>query len=115
MWYNGKKKRPGCIRSPSIYLTTFYENGLRLNRIALLRGKASANDVYEITRQNDCVLLKLSAMNMEKIARAAGHFKGRFVVKAGRDVPHIEVRLLKGEKQLSLIERIFDYMEESDK
>ena len=54
-------------------------------------------------------------MNMEKIARAAGHFKGRFVVKAGRDVPHIEVRLLKGEKQLSLIERIFDYMEESDK
>ncbi len=86
-----------------------------LIRIALLRGKASANDVYEITRQNDCVLLKLSAMNMEKIARAAGHFKGRFVVKAGRDVPHIEVRLLKGEKQLSLIERIFDYMEESDK
>lgn len=83
-----------------------------LIRIALLRGKASANDVYEITRQNDSVLLKLSAMNMEKIARAAGHFKGRFVVKAGRDVPYIEVRLLKGEKQLSLIERIFDYMDE---
>lgn len=84
-----------------------------LIRIALLRGKASANDVYEITRQNDSVLLKLSAMNMEKIARAAGHFKGRFVVKAGRDVPYIEVRLLKGEKQLSLIERIFDYMDEA--
>lgn len=84
-----------------------------LIRIALLRGKASANDVYEITRQNDSVLLKLSAMNMERIARAAGHFKGRFVVKAGRDVPYIEVRLLKGEKQLSLIERIFDYMDET--
>ncbi len=83
-----------------------------LIRIALLRGKASANDVYEITRQNDCVHLKLSAMNMEKIARAAAHFKGRFVVKAGRDVPYIEVRLLKGEKQLAIIERIFDYMEE---
>lgn len=86
-----------------------------LIRIALLRGKASANDVYEITRQNDCVHLKLSAMNMEKIARAASHFKGRFVVKAGRDVPYIEVRLLKGEKQLSIIERIFDYMEETVK
>ncbi|EDP20662.1 hypothetical protein FAEPRAM212_03459 [Faecalibacterium prausnitzii M21/2] len=35
VWYNGKKKRPGCIRSPGIHLTTFNENGLRLNRIAL--------------------------------------------------------------------------------
>ena len=33
VWYNGKKKRPGC--GPGIYLTTFYKNGLRLNRIAL--------------------------------------------------------------------------------
>lgn len=42
MWYNGKKKRPGCIRSPGIYLTTFYENGLRLNRIALSKKSDSA-------------------------------------------------------------------------
>lgn len=48
-----------------------------LIRIALLRGKASANDVYEITRQNDCVLLKLSAMNMEKIARCRRAFQGQ--------------------------------------
>ena len=42
MWYNGKKKRPGCIRSPGIYLTTFYENGLRLNLIALSKKSDSA-------------------------------------------------------------------------
>ena len=42
MWYNGKKKRPGCIRSPGIYLTTFYENGLRLNRVALSKKSDSA-------------------------------------------------------------------------
>ena len=42
MWYNGKKKRPGCIRSPGIHLTTFYENSLRLNRIALSKKSDSA-------------------------------------------------------------------------
>lgn len=42
VWYNGKKKRPGCIRSPGIHLTTFYENGLRLNRIALSKKSDSA-------------------------------------------------------------------------
>ena len=42
VWYNGKKKRPGCIRSPGIYLTTFYENGLRLNRVALSKKSDSA-------------------------------------------------------------------------
>lgn len=42
MWYNGKKKRPGCIRSPGLHLTTFYENGLRLNRIALSKKSDSA-------------------------------------------------------------------------
>ena len=40
MWYNGKKKRPGC--GPGIYLTTFYKNGLRLNRIALSKKSDSA-------------------------------------------------------------------------
>ena len=38
----GKRKRPGCIRSPGIYLTTFYENGLRLNRVALSKKSDSA-------------------------------------------------------------------------
>lgn len=42
VWYNGKKKRPGCIRSPGIHLTTFYKNGLRLNRIALSKKSDSA-------------------------------------------------------------------------
>ena len=40
VWYNGKKKRPGC--GPGIYLTTFYKNGLRLNRIALSKKSDSA-------------------------------------------------------------------------
>ena len=46
MWYNGKK-RPGCIRSPGIHLTTFYENGLRLNRIALSKKSDSAEHLSQ--------------------------------------------------------------------
>src|SRR5699024_10146431 len=37
-----EKKKPGCIRSPGIHLTTFYKNGLRLNRIALSKKSDSA-------------------------------------------------------------------------
>lgn len=44
VWYNGKKKRPGCIRRPGIHLTTFYANGLRLNRVALSKKSDSAEN-----------------------------------------------------------------------
>ena len=58
MWYNGKKKRPGCIRSPGIYLTTFYENGLRLNRVALSKKSDSAEypsqTAYVLEQISDC-------------------------------------------------------------
>ncbi len=85
-----------------------------LIRIALLRGKAARHDVYEITMQSDRIIFKISNLDMEKIALAAAHFKGRFVVSAGGGKPNISVRLLKGENRLGLIQRVLDYMDGND-
>ncbi|MBQ8015403.1 MAG: transcription-repair coupling factor [Clostridia bacterium] len=83
-----------------------------LIRIALLRGKAARHDIYEITMQSDRVIFKINSLDMERVARASAHFKGRFVVSAGGGKPHIAVRLLKGENRLGLIQRVLDYMDE---
>ena len=48
---------------------------------------------------------------MEKISRASGHFKGRFVVAAGAGKPYIAVKLLKGENRLGMIQRVLDFMD----
>lgn len=82
-----------------------------LIRIALLRGKAARHDIYEITMQSDRIIFKISSLDMEKIALASSHFKGRFVVSAGGGKPQISVRLLKGENRLGLIQRVLDYMD----
>ena len=83
-----------------------------LIKIALLRGKAARHDIYEITMQSDRVIFRINVLDMEKIALASAHFKGRFVVSAGGGKPHIAVRLLKGERRLGLVERVLDYMDE---
>ena len=83
-----------------------------LIKIALLRGKASRHDIYEITMQSDRLIFRISQLDMEKIAMVSAHFKGRFVVSAGNGKPHIAVKLLKGENRLNLIERVLDYMDE---
>lgn len=83
-----------------------------LIKIALLRGKAARHDVYEITTQGDRLILKISQLDMEKVAKASAHLKGRFVVSAGGGKPHLAVKLLKGENRLNLIERVLDYMDE---
>ena len=83
-----------------------------LIKIALLRGKAARHDIYEITNQADRLIFKISKLDMEKIAKASAHFKGRLVVSAGGGKPHIAVKMLKGENRLNLIDRVLDYMDE---
>jgi len=83
-----------------------------LIKIALLRGKAARHDIYEITSQADKIIFRIGSLDMNKIASAAIHFKGRFVVSAGGGKPHIAVKQLKGENRLNLIERVLDYMDE---
>jgi hypothetical protein len=68
VWYNGKK-RPGCIRSPGIHLTTFYENGLRLNRIALSKKSDSAEHLsqtayvlYDVQKRGKIAVLLVRAV-----------------------------------------------------
>lgn len=84
-----------------------------LIRIALLRGKATRHNIYEITTQADRLIFRISSLDMDKISRAASHLKGRLTVSPGNGKPHIAVKMLKGEKQLGLIERVLDYMDEA--
>lgn len=86
------------------------ESVLGLVKIALLRGKAIKQDVYEIGSKGDRLLLYIDKLDMEKISKAAPHFKGRLVISSAGGRPHIQVRLLPGEKQLGLLERVLDYM-----
>ncbi|MCQ2475195.1 MAG: transcription-repair coupling factor [Clostridia bacterium] len=84
-----------------------------LIRIALVRGMASRHNIFEISSQGDRVIFKISALNMNEIAAASEHFKGRMTVSPGNGQPHIAVRTLKGENKLSLIERVLEYMDET--
>lgn len=87
------------------------EGARGLIKIALLRGKAARTGVYEITSKGDRIILKLSSLDMEKIALVSPRFKGRFVIGAGGGKPYVSIRPLKGENRLSLIERALDYMD----
>lgn len=83
-----------------------------LIKIALLRGKAARHDIYEITVQGERLILRINQLNMEKVAKASTHLKGRFIVSAGNGKPHLAVKMLKGENRLNLIDRVLDYMDE---
>ncbi len=84
-----------------------------LVRIALLRGRAAANNVYEIRKNGDRLILLISDIDMDVVRALAAHLKGRVTVSAGNGKPFIGVRMLRGEKQLSLLERVFEFMDEA--
>lgn len=83
---------------------------LGLVKIALLRGKAIKQDIYEIGRENDKLVLYIETLDMEKISRVTPHLKGRMVISSSGGRPHISIKLLRDEKQLGLLERVLDYM-----
>lgn len=77
--------------------------------VSLLRGTAVNQGVYEIGRSNDRLLLYIEDLNMTKITRLAKKMHGRITVSAkGR--PHISVRLLPGDEQLAILNKVFDTM-----
>ncbi len=84
-----------------------------LIRIALLRGIATRHSIYEITSDGDKIIFSISALNMNEIAAASDHFKGRMTVSPGNGKPNISVKTLKGESKLNLIERVLEYMDEA--
>ncbi|MBQ4245427.1 MAG: hypothetical protein II702_10995, partial [Clostridia bacterium] len=58
-------------------------------------------------------ILLISDIDMDVVRALAAHLKGRVTVSAGNGKPFIGVRMLKGEKQLSLLERVFEFMDEA--
>ena len=50
---------------------------------------------------------------MDIIRFLAANLKGRITVSAGNGKPHIGVRMVKGEKQLAVLERVFRLMDEA--
>ncbi len=84
-----------------------------LIKIALLRGRAIKNDVYEIKRSADRLVLYISDIDMAVVSSLASHLKGRVTISAANGKPHIMVKMLKEENQLSLLQRIFKYMDEA--
>ncbi len=81
-----------------------------LIKIALLRGKAVRCGIYEIGRKSDKLILYLNSLDMDMVATLTPHFKGRMVISASGGRAHISVKLLRDEKQLSLLERVLSYM-----
>lgn len=80
-----------------------------LVRIALLRGKAVQNDVYEVARQGDKLLLRINSLQMPRVAALAQRLPGRVTVSAAGK-PHIAIALRKGEKQLDVLEQALEMM-----
>lgn len=86
-----------------------------LVRIALLRGRAIANNVNEVKRSGDKLVLYINDLDMDVVSSLASHLKGRVTVSAGKGRPYISVRMLREEKQLSLLNRVLGFMEEGRK
>ena len=71
--------------------------------IALLRARAAAAGITEITQKDGAILLSLATMDFAAISAccAEAQFKGRIFFSAGK-VPMLSVKLKKGEDALKL-------------
>ncbi len=76
-----------------------------LIEIALLRRKASALGIYEITELGDCFVLRVNAVTGEQVERLMPAFGKRIVLKA-EEKPFYEVKAFKGQTKAQLIEEI---------
>ena len=76
---------------------------MNLIAIALLRARAAAAGITEITQKDGAVLLSLSTMDFAAISAccAEAQFKGRIFFSAGK-VPMLSVKLKKAEDPLKL-------------
>ena len=76
---------------------------MNLIAIALLRARAAAAGITEITQKDGAILLSLATMDFAAISAccAEAQFKGRIFFSAGK-VPMLSVKLKKGEDALKL-------------
>ncbi|HZK38650.1 MAG TPA: transcription-repair coupling factor, partial [Clostridia bacterium] len=74
--------------------------------VALIRGAAVAQGVYEIGQQADMLLLYIEDLDLNKVNRLAQRLRGRIKVRSAAK-PHIAVSMLSTDDQLELLTRIF--------
>ena len=55
----------------------------------------------------------INDFDMDVIRYLAANLKGRVTVSAGNGRPHIGVRMVKGDKQLNVLEKVFRLMDEA--
>lgn len=83
-----------------------------LIEVALLRGKAAALGINEISQQNDKILIFPEILDMEQVAVLAQELRGRVMVSAGKR-PYITVRLAKGQRPTDTIREVTDVLSRS--
>ncbi len=75
---------------------------LGLIEVALLRGKAAALGVREISQQENKILIYPETLDMAQVATLAAALKGRVMVTAG-EKPYITIRFAKGKTPVDAI------------
>ncbi len=73
--------------------------------ISLLRTRAAACNIHEITGSADSVVLHTAQLNEQAIARLSDGFKNQFTLSAVGDPAYI-IRLKKGEKHSDIVSRL---------
>ncbi|MBR3836254.1 MAG: transcription-repair coupling factor [Clostridia bacterium] len=81
--------------------------------VSLLRNSALSQGVYEIGRTGNSVKLFIENLQMEKISVLAKYMPGRITVSAAGK-PHIAVKVMQGEDQLTVIRKALDLMAKTD-
>ncbi len=81
--------------------------------VSLLRNSALGQGVYEIGRTGNSVKLFIENLQMEKISVLAKYMPGRITVSAAGK-PHIAVKVMQGEDQLTVIRKALDLMAKTD-
>ncbi len=74
--------------------------------IALLRNKAIASDIYEIVRDGNNVLLRLSVLNQETFLKLGGVFGDRLRLITSGAIPTISIKLKKGQNLSGVVNEI---------
>ena len=70
--------------------------------IAMLRNKAKASDIYEIIKDGNNVVLKMTTVNKETMGKLADAFGDRMRFLMG-DIPAVAIRIEKGKNLLSSV------------
>lgn len=84
---------------------------LGLVDIALLRNRAAAHGIYEISENDKTMLLYLAKLD-ENAGKVCGKLKGRAMLNAGQK-PYLSVRMAPGQEPLDVLTEALDAMDEA--